>query len=157
MYLARHSTVECLFYVKTNKEPVMDNLITKHTPALLEKTFDSVYLFEHPLYSLLAEKTELPWLLVIPKQALSERFYIEQLYGEIYQMIDLLQKAGFGPHYNIAKIGNKSPNLHLHVIFREEGDEVWPDAVWCHEPLKASEEMPERFRQALQGHFSEAL
>jgi diadenosine tetraphosphate (Ap4A) HIT family hydrolase len=132
----------------------MDNLITEHSPALLEKTFDSVYLFDHPLYSLLAEKTELPWLLVIPKQALIERRYIEQLYGEIYQMIEALQLAGFGPHYNIAKIGNKSPNLHMHVIFRDKEDEVWPDAVWCHEPIKASDEMPKRLKKALQTYFS---
>jgi diadenosine tetraphosphate (Ap4A) HIT family hydrolase len=149
--------VECLFYVKTNKEPVMDNVIAEHTPILLEKTFDSIYLFDHPLYSLLAEKTALPWLLVIPKQALKERSYIEKLYGEIYQMIDVLQKAGFGPHYNIAKIGNKSPNLHMHIIFRDTEDEVWPDAAWCHEPLKASDEMPERLRQALQVHFGETV
>ncbi len=135
----------------------MDNVIAEHTPILLEKTFDSIYLFDHPLYSLLAEKTALPWLLVIPKQALKERSYIEKLYGEIYQMIDVLQKAGFGPHYNIAKIGNKSPNLHLHIIFRDTEDEVWPDAAWCHEPLKASDEMPERLRQALQVHFGETV
>ena len=131
----------------------MDNLIPLHTPALLEKTFDSVYLYDHPLYSLLAEKTEVPWLLVIPKQALRDRTYIEQLYGEVYDLIETLQNAGFGPHYNIAKIGNKSPNLHLHVIFRDQEDEVWPDAIWCHEPLATSEEIPERFRTALQGHF----
>ncbi len=135
----------------------MDNVIAEHTPILLEKTFDSIYLFDHPLYSLLAEKTALPWLLVIPKQALKERSYIEKLYGEIYQMIDVLQKAGFGPHYNIAKIGNKSPNLHMHIIFRDTEDEVWPDAAWCHEPLKASDEMPERLRQALQVHFGETV
>lgn len=131
----------------------MDNLIADHSPAHLEELFDCKHLYDHPLFSLLAEKTALPWLLVIPKQALNQRAYVKALYGEIYELIETLQNAGFGPHYNIAKLGNKNPNLHLHVIFRDTQDEAWPDAVWCREPLTGSDEMPERFRQALQVYF----
>jgi len=132
----------------------MDIILPEHTAELLEQTFDAHFLYDHPLYSVMAEPTELPWILVIPKQPLTDRTYIEKLYGEIYQLVEILQQAGFGPHFNLAKIGNKNPNQHIHVIFRQEDDEVWPDAVWCHEPVKASSEMPEKLRQALASYFS---
>jgi diadenosine tetraphosphate (Ap4A) HIT family hydrolase len=133
----------------------MDIILSNHSPALLEQTFNSVYLYDHPLFSLMAERTELPWLLVIPKQPLTTRQYVESLYGDIYGMIEVLQNAGFGPHFNIAKIGNKNPNQHIHVIFREPGDEVWPDAVWCHEPLLTSDDMPMRLKAALRDFFED--
>lgn len=131
----------------------MDNILSDHTPALLEKTFEAHYLFDHPLYSLMAEPTELPWLLVIPKQPLTSIDYVEKLYGAIYQLIDFAQQAGFGPHFNLAKIGNKNPNQHIHVIFRTQEDEVWPDAVWCHEPLTPSDRSADNFRSALAAFF----
>jgi len=31
---------------------------------------------------------------------------------------------------NVAMIGNKTPQLHVHVICRFEGDPQWPDTVW---------------------------
>ena len=132
----------------------MDNILAEHNEKLLEETFDATYLYDHPLYSLMAERTEMPWLLVIPKQPLTERRYIEKLYGEIYQLIDAAQAAGFGPHFNLAKIGNKNPMQHIHVIFRELEDETWPDAVWCHEPLKPSTQTPSRLKEALKEYFS---
>lgn len=132
----------------------MDIILPEHSKKLLEQTFDAVYLYDHPLYSLMAEPTEMPWLLIIPKKPLTERDYIEKLYGEIYQLIDAVQQAGFGPHFNLAKIGNKNPNQHIHVIFRDVEDEVWPDAVWCHEPLNSSETVPEKLKTALADYFS---
>jgi len=131
----------------------MDIILPEHNKTLLEQTFNAVYLYDHPLFSLMAEPTEIPWLLVIPKQSLTERGYIEKLYGEIYRLIDAVQQAGFGPHFNLAKIGNKNPNQHIHLIFREEQDEVWPDAVWCHEPLKPCDDMPLKLQAALANYF----
>jgi diadenosine tetraphosphate (Ap4A) HIT family hydrolase len=135
----------------------MDNILPNHTPELLESTFDSVYLYDHPLYSLLAEKTRMPWLLIIPKQALNPTDnlnYVQRLYGEIYRLIGFMQTHHLGGHFNLAKIGNKNPNQHIHLIFREEGDEVWPDAVWCREPLSASEQTPVDIKAALAPFFT---
>jgi len=134
----------------------MDIILNDHSPQNLETTFDSIYLYDHPLYSLMAEKTEMKWLLVVPKQPLnaSENLnYIQELYGAIYQLIAYIQENDIAQHFNIAKIGNKNPNQHIHLIFREENDEVWPDAVWCHEPLKASEDTPILLKQALKGFY----
>lgn len=135
----------------------LDTILTDHSSQQLEETFDAVYLFDHPLYSLMAERTQVPWFLVVPKQSLDVEKnpgYASQLYGEIYRLIGFMQKNGIGEHFNLAKIGNKNPNLHIHLIFREESDEVWPDAVWCHEPLSACEETPVKFKDALAAFFA---
>ena len=31
---------------------------------------------------------------------------------------------------NVAMIGNKTPQLHVHIICRFEGDMAWPETVW---------------------------
>lgn len=131
----------------------MDIILPNHTPSLLEETFDSIYLYNHPLFSVMAESTELPWLLIIPKQPLTDPSYIGALYVEIYQLIAHLQKSNFGPHFNLAKLGNKNPNQHIHIIFRTENDDVWPNPVWCHEPLKQSDQTPEHLKKALANFF----
>jgi len=135
----------------------MDYILDDHSTKNLEKTFDSIYLYDHKLYSLMAAKTEIKWLLVIPKQPLDadkDLEYIEKLYGAIYQLIAFMQKQGIGQHFNVAKIGNKSPNQHIHLVFRETDDEAWPDAIWCHEPLKPGLEKPEILKQALKGFYN---
>ena len=134
----------------------MDTIISDHSPTNLESLFNGVYLYDHPLYSIMAEKTEITWLLIIPKQPLdakANQSYIQALFGEIYLLIDFMQTQQLGAHFNLAKIGNKNPNQHFHLIFREENDEVWPDAVWCHEPLSPSNETPMRLKQALAPFF----
>jgi len=131
----------------------MDIILPEHHPKLLEKTFDAIYLYDHPLYSLMVEPTEIPWLLVIPKQPLQEASYIEKLYSNIYQLIHTLQQAGFGPHYNLAKLGNQNPHLHLHIIFRTKEDDAWPSPVWCHEPLTMDPKTPKALKAALSDSF----
>lgn len=134
----------------------MDFILNDHSQKNLEATFDSLYLYDHPLYSLMAEKTEMKWLLVVPKKTLdgSKNLpYIQELYGAIYELIAFIQANQIAEHFNIAKIGNKNPNQHIHLIFREQNDEVWPDAVWCHEPLKSSLETPEKLREALKPFY----
>ena len=36
---------------------------------------------------------------------------------------------------NVAMIGNKTPQLHVHVICRFEGDPAWPGTVWSEKAL----------------------
>ena len=73
----------------------MDFILSDHSPTNLETTFDSLYLYDHPLYSLMAEKTEIKWLLVVPKQTLDASknlSYIQELYGAIYELIAYIQQ-----------------------------------------------------------------
>jgi diadenosine tetraphosphate (Ap4A) HIT family hydrolase len=42
-----------------------------------------------------------------------------------------LLRGVFRPHkLNIAALGNMVPQLHVHVIAREENDPAWPAPVW---------------------------
>jgi|ACQI01.1.fsa_nt_gi diadenosine tetraphosphate (Ap4A) HIT family hydrolase len=129
----------------------LDQLIEDHSPENLEIVFDSIYLYKNDFYSLLAKKTEMPWLIIIPKQDVNGQNieFVKGLYSSIYLLADFLQEKGLGKHYNLAKIGNKNPFHHLHLIFRDENDEVWPDAVWCHEPLKASSKTTSKLNSLL--------
>lgn len=130
----------------------MDIILSDHTPQNLERVFNSVFLYDHLHYSLLVKETEMTWLLIIPKQSLEgkgQHEYVGNIYGEIYRLIDFIQQNKIAQHFNIAKIGNKLPYQHIHLIFREESDEVWPDAVWCHEPLKTSKHTPITLKTAL--------
>ena len=136
----------------------MDIILSDHTPQNLERVFNSVFLYDHPLYSLLAKETEITWLLIIPKQSLESQEqleYVGNLYSEIYRLIDFSQQNKIGQHFNIAKIGNKLPYQHIHLVFREDKDEVWPDSIWCHEPLKASKTNADRLKVALKAFYLE--
>lgn len=33
---------------------------------------------------------------------------------------------------NVAAIGNKTPQLHIHIIARQSNDPAWPHTVWDH-------------------------
>ena len=136
----------------------MDIILSDHTPPNLERVFNSVFLYDHPLYSLLAKETEMTWLLIIPKQSLESQEqleYVGNLYSEIYRLIGFSQQNKVGQHFNIAKIGNKLPYQHIHLVFREDKDEVWPDSIWCHEPLKASKTNADRLKVALKAFYLE--
>lgn len=107
----------------------MDQLVTEHTKERLETLFNALYLYDHPAFSLIAQPTKIPWLQFIPKQALDTSEQAAHIYGEIHKIAFYLQQKGFG-HFNIAKIGNKHPNYHIHLVFRTEQDEQWPEAIW---------------------------
>ncbi|WP_319381760.1 hypothetical protein [Thiomicrorhabdus sp.] len=128
----------------------MDILTTDHTTNALETRFDAHFVAGNDFFSVLAEETEIPWLLIIPKSILNEPDFIAGFYQETHRLIQHLQNKGFGPHYNLAKIGNKNPFLHYHLVFRDEKDAVWPDPIWCHEPLTPSQTAWQTLEQALE-------
>ncbi len=41
---------------------------------------------------------------------------------------------------NVAMIGNKTPQLHVHILCRKEGDPDWPGTVWNNHKEPYSEE-----------------
>lgn len=55
---------------------------------------------------------------------------------QLIQELDLMQKIlweEFQPsQLNVAAIGNKTPQLHIHVIARYTTDPAWPHTVWDH-------------------------
>lgn len=79
-----------------------------------------------------------PWLLLIPQRNDVIEFHeltpLDQtmLTFEIALVSDGLKKATGCRKVNVAWLGNVVPQLHVHVIARNEGDPAWPGPVWGH-------------------------
>lgn len=98
-----------------------------------------VFITDLPLCRVLLEdENHYPWLFLVPRRANISRIMdlasADQLL--LLQELDIVQKilwSEFNPtQLNVAAIGNKTPQLHVHVIARYENDPAWPHTVWDH-------------------------
>lgn len=87
---------------------------------------------------LMEDEKHYPWLFLVPRQPNISRI-IELSLADQFQLIrelDVVQKVMwelFQPtQLNVAAIGNKTPQLHIHVIARYSHDPAWPNTVWDH-------------------------
>lgn len=79
-----------------------------------------------------------PWLMLIPRRnnvsRLMDLSFEDQI--ELLKEVDLAQKIlweEFKPEQlNVAALGNKTPQLHVHVIARFKDDPAWPGTVFDH-------------------------
>ncbi len=78
-----------------------------------------------------------------------------QLLQELDLVQNLLWKLFQPTQLNVAAIGNKTPQLHIHVIARKEGDPAWPQTIWDH-PIRApySPHEEEQMIQIIKSGFS---
>lgn len=128
----------------------MDIILEDHQPTLLEKTFGNHFLYQTDLYSLMCEDTIIPWLQVIPTQNPEQNpEYAGQLYAEIHKLAAHLKNKGLGPHANIAKIGNKLPYYHIHLVFRNKNDQAWPEPIWGGINLHRTSDVLKNIKQCL--------
>jgi diadenosine tetraphosphate (Ap4A) HIT family hydrolase len=81
-----------------------------------------------------------PWLVLVPRRegareitqlAPADR---AQLMEEIARAGALIQALPGVAKLNIGALGNKVPQLHIHVLGRRQGDPAWPEPVWGHSP-----------------------
>ncbi len=103
-------------------------------PTLLD---NSIELADWPLCTvLLKNERQYAWCILIPKREnISD---ITQLDSDtqiaLMQEIDRLAKIihhHFQPDkLNIATIGNKVSQLHIHVVGRFKHDPLWPESIW---------------------------
>lgn len=92
---------------------------------------------------LLEDEFHYPWILLIPRRPKLERIMdleqADQL--QLLKELDLSQKVLWNAfdltQLNVAAIGNKTPQLHIHVIGRKLMDPAWPNTVWDH-PVRLS-------------------
>lgn len=95
------------------------------------------YVCELDLCTVLFENNKnYPWIFLVPKKndvrnmldlTTEERL---QLMREI-EIAELAMVNLFNPtQTNVAMIGNMTPQLHVHIIARFEGDPAWPGTVW---------------------------
>lgn len=104
-------------------------------PSLTTKTI----IFNLPLCQvLLQDESFYPWIILVPKRIDVSRMMDlspeDQI--QLMQEMDMAQKILwelFHPkQINVAAIGNKTPQLHIHVIARQASDPAWPNTVWDH-------------------------
>ncbi len=98
-----------------------------------------IFLLDLPLCRVLLEdEKNYPWLILVPRipnvSRLMDLDVDKQM--ELIKELDLAQKIlwkTFNPaQLNVAAIGNKTPQLHIHVIARYVDDPAWPGTVWDH-------------------------
>lgn len=96
----------------------------------------------HPVVSLplcelrLMDDANYPWLVLVPRVA-GARELTDLDSGQRHVLtdeIDLASRAirdAFQPFkLNVAALGNLVPQLHVHVIGRDQNDPAWPAPVW---------------------------
>lgn len=101
-----------------------------------------LFVMDLPLCRVLLEDNKFyPWLFLVPRRLQVSKMMdlpiSDQL--QLLQELDFTQKLmwnEFKPtQLNVAAIGNKTPQLHIHVIARYDNDPAWPNTVWDH-PIK---------------------
>ena len=105
--------------------------------TLHEKLANKAQVIALPLsLVLLQDEVHFPWLILVPQRAgvskmmdLSESDQ-QQLMRELDMAQRVLQERFCPNHINVAAIGNKIPQLHIHVIARFETDPAWPKTAW---------------------------
>lgn len=98
-----------------------------------------IFIIDLPLCKVLLEdEKHYPWILLVPRRAQIGKIMDLQMKDQLQLLeeLDLAQKIlweGWSPaQINVAAIGNKTPQLHLHVIARQTNDPAWPNTVWDH-------------------------
>lgn len=102
-------------------------------PNLIKKEF----IIDFPLCTILLEDNrDYPWIFLVPRREkiskIMDLHYQDQLL--LLKELDIAQKVlynEFKPkQLNVAAIGNKTDQLHIHVIARFKKDPSWPNTVW---------------------------
>ncbi len=98
---------------------------------------DSIKIAEFSLSELrLINDSQYPWLLLVPKRAdMTEIYQLssadqQQLQEESSLLAKTLAELYQADKMNIAAIGNKVPQLHIHHIVRYKTDKAWPAPIW---------------------------
>ena len=105
----------------------------------IDKNFlkDSYYINQLKLCTIrLINNSKFPWIILIPnrknKTDITDLNVKDQilLMKEIVHCSKLMKKIFKTSKLNVEKIGNKVPQLHIHVIARFKKDSSWPLSVW---------------------------
>ena len=105
----------------------------------VDKNFlkDSYYINRLKLCTIrLINNSKFPWIILIPnrknKTDITDLNVKDQilLMKEIVHCSKLMKKIFKTPKLNVEKIGNKVPQLHIHIIARFKKDSSWPLSVW---------------------------
>ncbi|MEM7441726.1 MAG: HIT family protein [Pseudomonadota bacterium] len=77
-----------------------------------------------------------PWLLVVPRlNGVEELWDLEAndratMMDEVTISAKILRDLFEANRINVADIGNRAPQMHIHVVGRRTDDAAWPKVVW---------------------------
>ncbi len=132
----------------------MDIIVTDHSKENLEQKYGNKLVYQNTEFSIMCEETAIPWLQFIPNRTIDEH-YIAMLYTEAFKLGKYLKKKGFGEFCNLAKIGNKLPFYHIHLVMRNKTDEAWPEPVWCKDNLTLDKKSLKTLKNSVNDYFSD--
>lgn len=87
---------------------------------------------------LMENEAHYPWLMLVPRKNGIQRLIdlsIDdqmQVTRELHQVQTVVWDLFKPTQLNVAAIGNKTAQLHIHVIARFDKDPAWPGTVWDH-------------------------
>ncbi|MBQ4084538.1 MAG: HIT family protein [Alphaproteobacteria bacterium] len=127
-------------------------------PALQKKD----YVCDLPFCTVLFEDNKnYPWIFLVPKKdsvkSMRDLTHEERLtlMSEIERAENVMANLFNPTQTNVAMIGNMTPQLHVHIICRFEGDKAWPGTVWSEKaepyPEQEKKEIIEKIKTALKG------
>ncbi len=103
---------------------------------LLDTFKKKIKICDLKLSTVILESKEFPWILLIPRVENANQINhlsIEdqlQLTREINLCSCIMEELFECDRLNVAAIGNKTPQLHVHIICRSEKDPLWPETIW---------------------------
>lgn len=105
-------------------------------------------------FAVLGKNSEIPWIIIVPYGNVDEQVEIE-LFQQSLKLKNLIQPLFKGFIYNLAKIGNRNPVYHLHLVFRKSDDALWPEPIWCREDeLQETKEHVQQITTVLENAFN---
>ncbi len=126
-------------------------------PNLMSKEF----IADLPLCRVLLEdEVHYPWIMLVPRRLnvcrIMDLVQADQL--QLLKELDQAQRIMWSSftltQLNVAAIGNKTPQLHIHIIGRREDDPAWPHTVWDHSERKRyTFQQKEKMHQQLRTAF----
>ena len=103
---------------------------------LIESLKNKDFIADLELCRILMEDKIIPCILLIPKR--EDKTQINQL--SVQDSLQLIKEINFATNImekifptdriNVAAIGNKTPQLHIHIISRTRNDPLWPETIW---------------------------
>ena len=103
-------------------------------------------------YLLLLDNALVPWFILVPETDKTEFYQLDtELQQRVLDGINRVSAWVEENHevdkLNVAMIGNKVPQMHIHIIGRRKDDYCWPGVVWTSPEKKAyTEEQLEKVR-----------
>jgi diadenosine tetraphosphate (Ap4A) HIT family hydrolase len=109
---------------------------------------------------LLMNNEHFPWIILVPEcPGVTEVFELDEpdalrLWTELRTASLAMKQAFAARKINMAAIGNRVPQLHIHIIARQEDDATWPGVVWDKGPAQPMSDATRTSRiAALQQHL----